>query len=111
LNHSYAECDVFVSIAKMKEHVTAGYTGAMKNCFGMAPVTIYGSAAGADEPARTPVGGRDPSLRRQAAFQERAAKRKTAARRGRKPTGCRALWWTWYRPDLSTWPSSKASSP
>ena len=43
LNHSYDECDVFVSIAKMKEHATAGYTGAMKNCFGMAPVTIYGS--------------------------------------------------------------------
>lgn len=60
LNHSYAECDVFVSIAKMKEHATAGYTGAMKNCFGMAPVTIYGSEAGVDEPARSPRGGRDP---------------------------------------------------
>jgi len=60
LNHSYAECDVFVSIAKMKEHATAGYTGAMKNCFGMAPVTIYGSDAGVDEPARAPRGGRDP---------------------------------------------------
>jgi uncharacterized protein (DUF362 family) len=60
LNHSYADCDVFVSIAKMKEHVTAGYTGAMKNCFGMAPVTIYGSDAGVDEPARSPRGGRDP---------------------------------------------------
>jgi uncharacterized protein (DUF362 family) len=60
LNHSYAECDVFVSIAKMKEHATAGYTGAMKNCFGMAPVTIYGNDAGVDEPARAPRGGRDP---------------------------------------------------
>ena len=60
LNHSYNECDVFVSIAKLKEHATAGYTGAMKNCFGMAPVTIYGSDAGVDEPARTPRGGRDP---------------------------------------------------
>jgi uncharacterized protein (DUF362 family) len=60
LNHSYAECDVFISIAKLKEHATAGYTGAMKNCFGMAPVTIYGSDAGVDEPALTPRGGRDP---------------------------------------------------
>jgi uncharacterized protein (DUF362 family) len=60
LNHSYAECDVFVSIAKLKEHATAGYTGAMKNCFGMAPVTIYGTAAGVDEPSRAPQGGRDP---------------------------------------------------
>ena len=60
LNHSYAECDVFVSIAKMKEHATAGYTGALKNCFGIAPVTIYGSDAGVDEPALRPSGGRDP---------------------------------------------------
>ncbi len=52
LNHSYAECDVFVSIAKMKEHATAGYTGAMKNCFGNAPATIYGDGAGVDEPSR-----------------------------------------------------------
>jgi uncharacterized protein (DUF362 family) len=60
LNHSYAECDVFVSIAKMKEHATAGYTGAMKNCFGNAPVTIYGDNAGVDEPSLTPRGGRNP---------------------------------------------------
>ncbi len=60
LNHSYADCDVFVSIAKLKEHATAGYTGAMKNCFGMAPVTIYGDYAGVDEPAPTPRGGRNP---------------------------------------------------
>jgi uncharacterized protein (DUF362 family) len=60
LNHSFAECDVFVSIAKMKEHATAGYTGAMKNCFGNAPVTVYGNNAGADEPSLAPRGGRDP---------------------------------------------------
>jgi len=60
LNHSFADCDVFVSIAKLKEHATAGYTGAMKNCFGNAPVTIYGSNAGVDEPALRPRGGRDP---------------------------------------------------
>ena len=60
LNHSFLECDVFVSIAKLKEHLTAGYTGVMKNCFGNAPVTIYGSNAGIDEPAKSPRGGRDP---------------------------------------------------
>lgn len=60
LNHAFLECDVFVSIAKLKEHATAGYTGAMKNCFGNAPVTIYGSNAGVDEPAPRPRGGRDP---------------------------------------------------
>jgi len=58
LNHSFADCDVFVSIAKMKEHTTAGYTGAMKNCFGNAPATIYGDGAGVDEPSPTPRGGR-----------------------------------------------------
>ena len=60
LNHSFEECDVFVSIAKMKEHATAGYTGAMKNCFGNAPVTIYGDTSGADAPSATPRGGRNP---------------------------------------------------
>jgi uncharacterized protein (DUF362 family) len=58
LNHSYEDCDVFVSIAKMKEHATAGITLSMKNCFGITPCTIYGSGAGADEPSVVPKGGR-----------------------------------------------------
>jgi uncharacterized protein (DUF362 family) len=58
LNHSYEECDVFVSIAKMKEHATAGVTLAMKNLFGIAPISIYGDAAGEDEPNEQPRGGR-----------------------------------------------------
>ena len=58
LNHSYQDCDVFVSIAKMKEHATAGITLSMKNCFGLTPATIYGTGAGIDEPAVTPSGGR-----------------------------------------------------
>jgi uncharacterized protein (DUF362 family) len=58
LNHSYEDCDVFVSIAKMKEHVTAGVTLSMKNCFGLTPATIYGSGAGVDEPSLLPHGGR-----------------------------------------------------
>jgi uncharacterized protein (DUF362 family) len=59
LNHSFEDCDVFVSIAKMKEHATAGYTGSMKNHFGSTPVTIYGTMAGVDEPAPTPRAGRE----------------------------------------------------
>lgn len=60
LNHSYEDCEVFVSIAKMKEHATAGVTLSMKNCFGITPCTIYGTGAGADEPSLTPHGGRTP---------------------------------------------------
>ena len=59
LNHSYEDCDVFVSLAKMKEHVTAGMTLSMKNCFGITPCTIYGTGAGVDEPSVVPNGGRD----------------------------------------------------
>lgn len=59
LNHSYEDCDVFVSIAKMKEHATAGVTLAMKNLFGIAPATIYGDGAGKEEPSPIPRGGRN----------------------------------------------------
>ena len=58
LNHSYVDCDVFVSLTKMKEHATAGITLSMKNCFGITPATIYGSGAGEDEPSDVPKGGR-----------------------------------------------------
>lgn len=58
LNHSYEDCDVFVSLAKMKEHATAGITLSMKNCFGLTPCTIYGVGAGVDEPSEIPRGGR-----------------------------------------------------
>jgi len=58
LNHSYNDCDVFVSLAKMKEHATAGITLSMKNCFGLTPATIYGAGAGIDEPSILPKGGR-----------------------------------------------------
>jgi uncharacterized protein (DUF362 family) len=60
LNHSYEDCDVFVSIAKMKEHATTGVTLAMKNCFGITPCTIYGEGAGIDEPGLAPRSGRGP---------------------------------------------------
>jgi uncharacterized protein (DUF362 family) len=58
LNHAYEDCDVFVSLAKLKEHGTAGITLSMKNCFGITPATIYGQGAGSDEPSELPKGGR-----------------------------------------------------
>lgn len=58
LNRAYEDCDVFVSLAKMKEHATTGLTLSMKNCFGMLPATIYGEGAGIDEPSILPRGGR-----------------------------------------------------
>jgi uncharacterized protein (DUF362 family) len=60
LNHSYEDCDVFVSLAKLKEHITAGVTLSMKNCFGITPCTIYGDGAPEDEPGLVPRGGRGP---------------------------------------------------
>lgn len=62
LNHSYQDCDVFVSIAKLKDHSTTGISLCMKNLFGMTPVTIYGSGAGVDEPSAIPSGWRVPIL-------------------------------------------------
>jgi uncharacterized protein (DUF362 family) len=58
VNHSYEDCDVFVSLAKLKDHVTTGVTLSMKNCFGITPCTIYGEGAGIDEPSLLPKGGR-----------------------------------------------------
>jgi len=58
LNHSYEDCDVFVSLAKMKEHAATGVTLSMKNVYGATPITIYGQDAGVDEPSIRPHGGR-----------------------------------------------------
>jgi uncharacterized protein (DUF362 family) len=60
----HEECDVFVSIAKMKEHGTCGVTLAMKNCFGCTPLTIYGDSAGVDEPGQDTTGGRGSIMHR-----------------------------------------------
>jgi uncharacterized protein (DUF362 family) len=58
LNHSYADTDFFVSMAKLKNHAECGVTLSMKNCFGMAPVSIYGDDAGVDEPNESASQGR-----------------------------------------------------
>ena len=74
LNHSYEDCDVFVSIAKMKDHATAGITLSMKNCFGITPCTIYGDGAPEDEPGVVPSGGRGyPSTGHPSAVEEFAS--------------------------------------
>jgi uncharacterized protein (DUF362 family) len=58
LNRAYAETDVMVSMAKLKNHATCGVTLAMKNMFGITPASIYGDDAGRDEPNETPAKGR-----------------------------------------------------
>lgn len=45
LNHSYADCDVFVSLCKLKTHITTGITLTMKNLFGITPNALYGDDA------------------------------------------------------------------
>ncbi len=42
LNHSYVDCDYYVSLAKLKNHATAGVTLSMKNNFGITPTALYG---------------------------------------------------------------------
>jgi len=48
-NHSYEETDVMVSLAKMKQHITAGVTLSMKNLFGLTPNALYGDQAGNED--------------------------------------------------------------
>jgi uncharacterized protein (DUF362 family) len=45
LNHSYQDADVFVSLAKLKNHETAGVTLTIKNLFGITPNSLYGNQA------------------------------------------------------------------
>lgn len=62
LNHSYADCDFFVTLGKPKDHETTGVTLSIKNLFGITPLTIYGPKAPEDEPARVPSGSRIETL-------------------------------------------------
>lgn len=58
LHPTYHDTDVFVSMAKLKEHETCGITLTMKNVFGITPISIYGDDAGTDEPNESPTKGR-----------------------------------------------------
>ncbi|MBI4889642.1 MAG: DUF362 domain-containing protein [Acidobacteria bacterium] len=46
LNHSYTDCDAYVSMSKLKNHWIAGVTMTMKNNFGLTPCSLYGGDAG-----------------------------------------------------------------
>jgi uncharacterized protein (DUF362 family) len=59
LNHAFEETDVFVSMAKLKNHETCGVTLSLKNCFGNTPAAIYGDDSGKDEPNEKPNSGRE----------------------------------------------------
>lgn len=48
-NHSYQDTDVMVSLAKLKNHLTAGVTLSMKNLFGLTPNALYGTGAGSED--------------------------------------------------------------
>ena len=58
LNHAYEDTDVFMSMAKLKDHATCGVTLSMKNIFGITPASIYGDDAGEKEPNENPTKGR-----------------------------------------------------
>ncbi len=58
LHRAYDETDVFVSMAKLKQHKTTGVTLSMKNIFGITPSSIYGDDAGVDAPNENPTKGR-----------------------------------------------------
>jgi uncharacterized protein (DUF362 family) len=58
VNQIYAETDVFVSMAKLKNHAICGVTLSMKNLYGCTPASIYGGDAGVDEPNEKPNSNR-----------------------------------------------------
>jgi uncharacterized protein (DUF362 family) len=45
LNQAYEKTDVFVSLAKLKDHLSAGVTLGAKNLFGITPISLYGNLA------------------------------------------------------------------
>ena len=98
LNHAYEDCDVFVSIAKMKEHATAGITLSMKNCFGLTPATIYGSGAGGTSPRSLPKADGQWCTRATASRPRAHLRKRIPSRRARKVIECRGPWWTWSPP-------------
>lgn len=46
LNHSFVDCDAYVSMSKLKHHWLAGVTMALKNNFGITPCSLYGGDCG-----------------------------------------------------------------
>jgi uncharacterized protein (DUF362 family) len=85
LNHAYEDTDVFVSMAKLKNHETCGVTLAMKNCFGNTPASIYGDDAGVDEPNESPGKGRGDVLHFGKRGPAKSAPQEIDARSSREP--------------------------
>ncbi len=77
LHPAYEETDVFVSMAKLKNHETCGVTLSLKNCFGITPASIYGDDAGEQEPNENPTKGRAEILH----FGKRQPSRSSPAER------------------------------
>ncbi len=46
LNHSFVDCDAYVSLSKLKNHWVAGVTMSLKNNFGNTPCSLYGGDCG-----------------------------------------------------------------
>jgi uncharacterized protein (DUF362 family) len=46
LNHSFTDCDTYVSMSKLKNHWYAGVTMTLKNNFGNTPCSLYGGDCG-----------------------------------------------------------------
>ena len=51
VHQAYEKTDVFISLAKMKDHGNAGVTLGVKNLFGMPPTSLYGNDAPNEDPA------------------------------------------------------------
>ena len=49
VNMCYEKTDVFISLAKLKDHLSAGVTLSIKNLFGMPPTSLYGHDAPNEE--------------------------------------------------------------
>lgn len=61
VNKTYVETDVLVSLAKLKNHVSAGVTGGMKNLFGVPPSSLYGDDL-TDHPDEDAIGYRNATM-------------------------------------------------
>lgn len=57
LNHSWVDCDTYVSLSKLKNHWIAGVTMSLKNNFGITPCSLYGGDCG-------PSGNENPTKER-----------------------------------------------
>ena len=60
LNHSFADCDTYVSMSKLKHHWVAGVTMSLKNNFGITPCSLYGGDCGRRAATRIPSASAAP---------------------------------------------------